>query len=154
MTKTEFNKRLTELVQFMSVNTAKMEPVNDWMGQRIPNAFAYGTTSEYYMEHKLSENGKERKTTFMSDLSIGEWGGGRKGVLDTCKRAMKSWKDNEVYMAELILCVNWKAWEHDARGNNEWAKFYSILYGFVRGLVYEYYDGDDEKTAYVYDFID
>ena len=154
MTKEDFNSKLATISQFMSVNDAPMERVNNWMGQTIPNVFSYGATSEHCMEIHLAETGKERKTTFMHDLSIGEWCEGKFGVVDTCYRAMKEWKDYEDYMAEFVLCVNWKAWEHHARGNKEWCKFYSLLYEFVRDLVYEYYEDNSEKTAYVYNYLD
>jgi hypothetical protein len=154
MTKKELSKRLSGLSQFMSVNEAPMERVSNWMGTAIPNVFAYGAVSERCMERQLAEAGKKRITTFMSDLSIGEWVEGRKGVLDTCKNAISSWKDNEQYMAEFVLCVNWKSWEHAARKNVEWSKFYSLLYEWVRDFVYDYYEGNDEKVSYVWSYLD
>lgn len=156
MNKMEFNKKVTTgLAQLMCVNTEPMERVSNWMGETIPNVFAYGAISERCMERQLAElKGCKRMTTFMSDLSVGEWCEGRKGVLDTCKNALKSWKDDEKYMAEFVLCVNWKSWEHHARGNKEWTKFYSLLYELVRDLVYDYYEGDEEKTSYLFNYLD
>lgn len=151
----EFNERLNGISKLMFVNTNPMERVNNWMGNTIPNVFVYGAMSERTMEKNLAEtSGRERQTTFMSDLSIGEWCESKKGVLDTCKNAMKSWKDNVEYMAEFVLCVNWKSWEHHARGNAEWTKFYSLLYEFVRDLMYDYYEGDDDKMEYMYEYLD
>ena len=151
----EFNERLNGISKLMFVNTNPMEQVNNWMGNIIPNVFTYGVLSERAMERNLAEtSGRERQTTFMSDLSIGEWCESKKGVLDTCKNVMMSWKDDVEYMAEFVLCVNWKSWEHHARGNAEWTKFYSLLYEFVRDLVYDYYEGDEEKTTYLYEYLD
>lgn len=154
MEKKEFNSRLREIIntakeQFIGT---KFEAVNNWMGMSV-NMFQYGATSERCMENNLAQCGKKRKTTFMSDLSFGEWCGLR-GVLDTIKNAMSSWKDDEEYMAEFVLCCNWKAWEHDARKNTNWAKFWSIMYELVRDLMYDYYEGDEEKTRYLWEYLD
>ena len=105
MKKSEFKNRLDEIIstakeQFICT---KFEAVNNWMGTPV-NVFQYSATSERCMERNLSECGKERKTTFMSDLSIGEWYG-LNGVLDTVKNAVSSWKDDEKYMAESELNV-------------------------------------------------
>ena len=154
MTEKQMARRLAGLARFMRVNDNPMESVGNWMGTAIPNVFMYARVSERCMEAQLEEVGRKRITTFMADLSIGEWCSGRDGVLDTCKNAIRSWKDNEKYMAEFVLCVNWKSWEHHARGNKEWCKFYSLLYDWVRDFVYDYYRGDDEKVRYVWEYLD
>ena len=154
MAKKDFDKRLKELDKFMTVNDSPMEHVNKWHSQTLPNVFAYGATSEHCMEMQLAEVGKERITTFMSDLSIAEWCESKKGVISTCKNVLKEWRDDEKYMSEFVLCVNWKAWEHDARKNYQWSKFYSLLYDWVRDYVYDYYEGDGKKTAYVWEYLD
>lgn len=89
----------------------------------------------------------------MSDLSTGEWFGFN-GVLDTVKNALTSWKDDEEYMAEFVLCCSWKAWEHGARKNTQWVRAYSFLYDNIRDLMYDYYAEDEEKTAYMYEYLD
>ena len=155
MTKQDYCKRVNSLISETMMECAgiQLTGANMWINQRIPTPFHYGAISEHCMEKQLQEFGKERKTTFMSDLSVGEWYGSR-GLFDTIKNAMKSWKDDEVFMAEFILCVNWKAWEHDARGNTGWCRLYSVLYEKIRDLVYDYYEGNDEKTAYLYTYLD
>lgn len=154
MGKKEFASRLCEIISTAKQEFigTKFEAVNNWMGIPV-NVFQYAATSERCMERNLSECGKERKTTFMSDLSIGEWCG-LHGVLDTIKNAMLSWKDDEEYMSEFVLCCNWKAWEHNARKNVNWAKFWSFIYGQVRDPMYDYYAEDEEKTAYMYEYLD
>lgn len=154
MEKKEFTSRLREIIstakgQFIDT---KFEAVNSWFGTPV-NVFQYAATSERCMERNLAESGKERKTTFMNDLSIGEWYG-LNGVLDTVKNVMSSWKDDEKYMAEFVLCCNWKAWEHDARKNANWVHFWSFVYEHVRDLMYDYYAEDEEKTAYMYKYLD
>lgn len=154
MNKKEFSSRLRENIstakeQFIGT---KFEAVNNWMGTPV-NVFQYAATSEYYMERHLSNCGKKRKTTFMSDLSVGEWYG-LNGVFDTIKNAISSWCDDEKYMAEFVLCLNWKAWEHYARKNTQWVRAYSFLYDNIRDLMYDYYAEDEEKTAYMYKYLD
>lgn len=154
MEKSEFTRRLNKIITATknAFNGVSFESVGDWFGTPV-NVFQYAATSEYNMERQLSECGKERKTTFMGDLSRGEWFG-MKGALETVKNAVSSWKDDEVFMAEFILCTNWKAWEHDARGNTNWVKFWSFVFEHVRDLMYDYYSGDDEKTRYLWEYLD
>lgn len=155
MEKSEFKIRLNEIVTATNnaFNGVVFESVANWFGTPV-NAFQYAATSERCMERQLEDlKGDERKTTFMSDLSLGEWCG-MKGALDTVKNAVSSWKDDEVYMAEFVLCVNWKAWEHDARGNSNWVRFWSFVFEHVRDLMYDYYSGDDEKTRYLWEYLD
>jgi len=137
------------------MNGANLEPVKMWLGHKVTNVFEYGAISERCMERQLAEtSGRERKTTFMSDLSIGEWCESWRGVFDTTRRAITEWRDNIEYIAEFVLCVNWKAWEHHARGNENWAKFYSLLFEGVRDVMYDYYEGDEEKTSYLWQYLD
>ena len=52
----------------------------------------------------------EWKTTFWSDFSIAD----RYGIpviKDTYNRAFKEWKDNYIYLTELVLVLNWKIWQ-------------------------------------------
>ena len=132
----------------------ELEPVNVWVDRTFGDAFSYAAASEYCMERQLEAFGKgERKTTFMSDLSLGEWFG-LNGMLDTFKNAVSSWKDDEEYMAEFILCVNWKAWEHAARKNHTWGQIYSGLYYAIKDLMFRYYEGDEKKTNYLWSYLD
>lgn len=156
MEKKEFNSRLRDVITKTenAFNGVKFESVASWMGQPVPNVFTYAAISERCMERQLNElKGMERQTTFMADLSIGEWCG-VSSVLDTIKRAVSEWKDNVEYMAEFVLCVNWKAWEHAARENENWVKFWSFAFEQVRDLMYDYYADDDEKTRYLWEYLD
>lgn len=155
MKKTEFEKRLTEIINSARKNVEgkTLESVNDWFGKRV-DLRTYSATSEYYMGRQLSDLGKgERKTTFMSDLSHGEWYG-LGALLGTFRNASMSWRDNVEYIAEFALCLNWKAWEHDARKKNKWATVYSLLFEDFRDLMYDYYEGDDKKTEYFWHYLD
>ena len=156
MKKQEFNTKVHDVVKAMKdqMQGHQVEDARHWDRKRIFGVFDYAAICEGIMERQLNDNGHDRKTTFMSDLSIGEWCEGMLGVLDTWKRVMMSWKDDVEFMAEFVLCVNWKSWEHHGRSNNEWAMFYSFLYEYTRDLAYEYYEGDDEKTKYMFDYLD
>lgn len=157
MTKKELRQNLIVMLNDVAeeVRSMKPESVSDWCGTKFPNVFAYGATSERTMERNLAEmSGRERKTTFMSDLSIGEWCSGLNGVLDTTKNAILSWCGDVEYIAEFVLCVNLKSWEMHARKKPVWSLIYSRLYHGVVSLMYEYYDGDDEATRYLYEYLD
>jgi len=156
MNKKEFNSRVVSVTTdaMTAISGKSLESTHNWFGTPVTNVFIYGAISERNMERQLMElKGCKRKTTFMSDLSVAEWCGWR-SLLYTIKNVMKSWKDDETYIAEFVLCVNWKAWEHSARGNDVWAAFYSALYEGVRDLMYDYYEGDDKKTSYLFEYLD
>ena len=75
------------------------------------NIFEYASSCEYYFEQFLQSVGKERKTTFFSDLSIAECYG-VEAVCDTYKRVMNSWGDDLEYMCEWVIALNQKIWQH------------------------------------------
>lgn len=154
MNKKEFEKRVRSIKNVVceNMNGVTLENPRIWFGKPVTNVFAYGITCERCMEQNLMKG--ERKTTFMSDLSIAEFMGGADAVFDTIRNAMTSWRDDEEYMAEFILCCNFKSWEHHGRGNMMWCKFWAIVYELVRDLVYDYYEGDEEKTHYVWEYLD
>lgn len=157
MKKNEFGARLNSIFRAVAkeMNGVQLECVNTWPGHTFDSIFHYAATSEKCMEMNLAEiSGRERKTTFMSDLSIGEWAGGWHGVFETTENAVRSWRDNVEYMAEFVLCLNWKSWEHHGRGNANWSRFYTLLFEGVRDLMYDYYEGNDEKTSYLWEYLD
>lgn len=158
MTTKEFNKRLNEGIKAVETYMVEeagtsYESVKDWCGTPLANPLQYGAQSQYCQELRLADNGHKREFTFMNDLSIAEWYG-VVAVVDTVSRIMRENKNNERAMAEFVLSVNWKAWEMNARHKRTWAIFYSQLYYVVRDLVYDYYENNEEKVAYVYDYLD
>lgn len=56
-------------------------------------------------------NGYKCKTTFWSDFSIADRFG-TSAVRDTFKRAFNEWKDNYIYLTELVMVLNHKIWDH------------------------------------------
>lgn len=76
------------------------------------NIFEYASSCEYSFEQFLQSVGKERKTTFFSDLSIAEWYG-TVAVKDTYNRVMDSCGDDLEYMCEWVIALNQKIWQHN-----------------------------------------
>ena len=54
--------------------------------------------------------GYEQKTTFWMDFSIADKFG-IAAIKDTYKRAFNAWKDNHVYLTELVMVLNHKIWQ-------------------------------------------
>lgn len=155
MNKKEFERQLRTISQFAAefAESNKAEAVNIINGRTLPDPLTYGIVCMSIMERNLADVGKERMTTYMSDLSIAEWYGFG-AVVDTIEKAIKQQANDVEYMAELVLCVNWKSWEHFSRGNNTWSKFYSVLYEMTYDLVLSYYKKDKEAMHYLFDYLD
>lgn len=71
--------------------------------------------------------GYKPQTTFYTDFSIAEMCDGVAGVRDTYKRAFNEWKNNVVFLTELVMVLNWKIWEHHGH-NEEYARVYNELW--------------------------
>lgn len=148
MTKTEFNKNVLGILRsnakgiFPSVRTSA-------------DVFRYARWCERNFEINLNDNtGKERKYTFFSDISIGEcYGIG--GVVDTIKRCFKEWIFSKEAIAELLISINYKAWEMQARHHPAWTEFYSNVYNALYSLVMDYYKEHNQEAAdYVANYLD
>lgn len=74
----------------------------------------------------LEMSGYEPKTTFFTDFTIAD-AFGAKAVQDTYNRAFAEWKNNVVYITELVMVLNWKIWIHHEH-NEELAKLYNDLW--------------------------
>ena len=84
--------------------------------------------------------GYQPKTTFWMDFSIADRFG-IKAIRDTYKRAFKEWHDDTVYVTELSLVLNWKAWEHE--NNPTLCSLYVDLWSKLNDWCYEHLTGDD-----------
>lgn len=149
MTSKEFNAQLTKLSRCLK-NVAQVESA------RVNNldVFQYAMVCERLFEKRLEElTGRERISTFYADLSLAEYLG-LNSVLETCINVCKHWKDNVEMFSEFVLAVNWKAWEHAARNNDNWAQAYSELYYAIDALAGEYYADDEEKSDYYFRYLD
>jgi len=135
------------------------------------NVLNYGAYEEKWWETNfLEDNGYNRQTTFYADLSIAEWCSGIKGIKDTYKKVLKSWKGNVKYLTEFVMCLNHKAWEFAdsnflLRQNrlawvrtqeqaDELTKVYTELYeqGYVE--VEKMFAKDSESLSYFYEKLD
>lgn len=89
----------------------------------------------------------EFKTTFWSDFSIADRFG-EDAVRDTFERAFRAWKDNHVYLTELVMVLNWKLWQHYEAGNESMAELYDELWGIADEYAVE--NLKNEELSYFY----
>ena len=72
-------------------------------------------------------NGYVMTTTFWEDFTIADrFGAG--AIKDTFKRAFKEWKNNYIYLTELVIVLNHKIWEHYRLGNETYMEIYDELW--------------------------
>ena len=74
----------------------------------------------------MNVNGYEMKTTFWMDFSIAD-AFGVEAVKETYNRAFNGWKENHVYLTELVIVLDWKIWQHYEK-NEALAKAYNELW--------------------------
>lgn len=112
------------------------------------NVFQYAANCEAVFEKFLLSVGKERKTTFFSDLSIAECYGAQE-VMDTYRNVMKSWKTDINYMCEWVISLNQKIWQH-YKSNPQLAKLYDTLWQKADAFCCEHFKDEELKTYYEY----
>lgn len=89
----------------------------------------------------------EMKTTFMQDFAIAECFG-ESAVRDTYNRAKEDWKDNTVYLTELVMVLNWRLWGHYQNGNRKMAELYNELWENADLFAQEHLKGEDLDYFY------
>ena len=94
--------------------------------------------------------GYEPKTTFYTDFSIAD-NFGIEAVKDTYNRAFKRWKNDYIYLTELVMALNWKIWEH-YKTNMRLAETYQDLWQKADRYACRHLKGD--KLSYYYRTID
>lgn len=82
------------------------------------------------------------KTTFWNDFSIAD-AFGASAVEDTYKRAFGEWKNEYIYLTELVLVLNWKIWEHYGKNNQELAELYNKLWEKAQNYGFKNLKGDE-----------
>lgn len=97
------------------------------------------------------------KTTFWQDFTIAEQFG-VKAIQDTFDRAFNEWKNNYVYLTELVMVLNWKIGEwyentgamkkfdysmHDYVAFQDYAKLYNDLWEKADEYAMSYLKGGD-----------
>ena len=75
----------------------------------------------------MNISGYETKTTFWSDFSIADVFG-INAVKDTYKRAFKVWRNDYIYLTELVMVLNWKMWQYHENGNKKYEEVYTKLW--------------------------
>ena len=95
-------------------------------------------------------NGYEMTTTFMMDFSIADKFG-ITAIKDTYKRAFEEWKDNYVYLTELVIVLNLKIWEWYEK-NEDVAKVYNSLW--EEADVYACENLKDDELSFFYRITD
>lgn len=93
----------------------------------------------------------EFKTTFWQDFTIAELFG-KSAIRDTFRRAFAEWKDNYIYLTELVIVTNWKIWEHYEHGRIEVAKIYDEIW--KKASDYAINNLKDEELAYYLEVTD
>lgn len=86
--------------------------------------------------------GYKPKTTFYMDFSIADKFG-KSAIGDTFNRTFEEWQHNTEYVTELAMVLNWKAWEHSLRGNEEYKILYSELFHLVDDWCFEHLKDKD-----------
>ena len=89
----------------------------------------------------------EFKTTFWSDFSIADRFGAN-AVKDTYRRAFAEWKEDYVYLTELVMVLNWKIWEHYECGNEILSKVYDVLWREADEYACENLNGEELRYFY------
>lgn len=98
----------------------------------------------------MAECGYELKTTFWDDFSIAD-DFGMPAVKDTYKRAFEEWKDDYIYLTELVLVLNHKIWQHH-KSNRELALLYDKLWRTTSEYAVHSLEGDE--LSYYFKTID
>ena len=92
------------------------------------------------------EIGYTPQTTFWQDFSIADLYGAE-AIADTYRRAFDEWKDNYIYLCELVLVLNHKSWQH-AETRPDLAELYSDLYYKADEYALDHLK-DEEKAYYL-----
>ena len=92
-------------------------------------------------------NGYEMTTTFWEDFSIADRFG-LDAVKDTFKRAFGEWKNDYVYLTELVIVLNHKLWQHYRLGHTLYAELYNDLWARADHYAYTHLKGEELSFFY------
>ena len=81
------------------------------------------------------------KTTFWQDFSIAERFG-KEEIKSTFRRAFDEWKNDHIYLTELVMILNWKLWSWYEQDESV-AKVYNELYEKADQYAIEALKGDE-----------
>lgn len=97
-------------------------------------------------KNELQSYGKQITSTWMADFTIAD-AFGSKAVKDTCRDAVKCWKNDPVMMGELTIVLNHKIWML-FQSNEPLARVYNDLWEKTQADCYKRFKGDDLTTYY------
>ena len=83
----------------------------------------------------------EFKATFWMDFSIADRYG-IPAIKDTYNRAFEEWKDNYIYLTELVMVLNWKIWQW-YKNREEFAEVYNELWEMADSYAMENLHGEE-----------
>lgn len=83
----------------------------------------------------------EFKTTFWMDFSIADRYG-IPAIRDTYNKAFEEWKDNYIYLTELVMVLNWKIWQWYGK-IEEFAEVYNELWEMADMYAMENLHGEE-----------
>ena len=86
-------------------------------------------------------NGYEMTTTFWQDFSIADIFG-EAAVVDTYERAFEEWKNDYVYLTELVIVLNHKIWQH-YETRERLARVYNDLWEKADNYACEHLKGEE-----------
>ena len=76
------------------------------------------------------------KTTFWSDFTIADKFG-ESAIQETFNRTFKEWKNNYIYLTELVLVLNWKSWNFYQKRNESISNLYCKLYNQANDYAFD-----------------
>ena len=85
-------------------------------------------------------------TTFWEDFSIADLYGVC-AIRDTFKRAFNEWKDNYIYLTELVIVLNHKIWQHYNK-RDTYAELYNDLWEKADAYACDNLKGDELRHFY------
>lgn len=91
-------------------------------------------------------NGYEMTTTFMSDFDIADMFG-ENAIKDTFKRAFNEWKENYVFLTELVVSLNLHIWKWYEK-NETIARLYNDLWEQADAYACENLKGKELRFFY------
>lgn len=92
-------------------------------------------------------NGYRFTSTFWEDFTLADVFG-EDAVKDTYKRAFEEWKDDYVFLTELVCTCNLKICEHYENGNKKLAKVYDSLWRKADAYACKHLKGEELSFFY------
>ena len=90
--------------------------------------------------------GYKPQTTFWSDFTIADYFG-LGAISNTYNMAFESWKNDYIYLTELVMVLNWKIWQWYEK-NDEYAKLYDALWRKAEEYAVENLKGEELDYYY------